>query len=184
MLKLVEDAASRTAVRVTKNIVRAHPVPCANEKGVADAGAGVMTEGVNFSAAWSLSEELCRHSDIRSNDINAILETYGVEAARESIVSEIKGVFGVYGINVNFRHLGLIADFMTRNGGYTPMNRAGMWNCPSPLQQMSFETTCTFLSQAAQDGTHDSLESPSARIVAGCAPRVGTGCFDLMVPLS
>lgn len=183
MLRLVEDATEKTAVRVTKGISRAYAVPCANEKGVADAGVGLMTEGVNFGAAWSLSEELCRHKDIRSNDINAILMTYGVEAARESIVSEIKGVFGVYGIDVNFRHLGLIADFMTRSGGYTPMNRAGMWSCPSPLQQMSFETTCTFLTQAAQDGTSDSLESPSARIVAGGAPRVGTGCFDVMMPL-
>lgn len=183
LLKLVEEAANKTAVRVTQFISRAHPVPCIDENGVADAGVGVMTEGVNFAAAWNLSDEVCRHSDIRSNDINAILMTYGVEAARESIVSEIKGVFGVYGINVNFRHLGLIADFMTRNGGYTPMNRAGMWMCPSPLQQMSFETTCTFLTQAAQDGTSDNLESSSARIVAGCTPRVGTGCFDVMMPL-
>jgi DNA-directed RNA polymerase I subunit RPA1 len=184
MLQLAEQAAKMSPIRITKNINRAHVVHCDNEAGVAEAGLGIMTEGVNFEEAWSLPDDLIRHSDIRSNDINAMLMMYGVEAARESIVSEVKGVFGVYGINVSPRHLGLIADFMTRNGEYTPMNRAGMWYCPSPLQQMSFETTCTFLTQAAQDGGRDVLESPSARIVTGSAPRVGTGCFELLFPMS
>lgn len=184
MLQLAEEASQKASVRVTSGISRAHVVQCADSKGAADAGVGVMTEGVNFEEAWMLSEQLCRHNDISSNDIAAMLVRYGVEAARECIVKEIKGVFGVYGINVNIRHLGLIADFMTRGGEYTPMNRAGMWECPSPLQQMSFETTCTFLAQAAQDGSVDRLESPSARIVAGSAPRVGTGCFELMMPLN
>lgn len=184
MLQLAEQAAKISPVRITKNIARAHVVHCENEAGVVEAGIGIMTEGVNFEEAWSLPDDLIRHADIRSNDINAMLLMYGVEAARESIVSEVKGVFGVYGINVNPRHLGLIADFMTRNGEYTPMNRAGMWYCPSPLQQMSFETTCTFLTQAAQDGSRDVLESPSARIVTGSAPRVGTGSFELLFPLA
>jgi DNA-directed RNA polymerase I subunit RPA1 len=184
MLQLAEEASKKASVRVTSGISRAHVVQCADSKGVADAGVGVMTEGVNFEEAWMLSEQLCRHCDISTNDIAAMLVRYGVEAARECIVKEIKGVFGVYGINVNIRHLGLIADFMTRGGEFTPMNRAGMWECPSPFQQMSFETTCTFLTQAAQDGSVDRLESPSARIVAGSAPRVGTGCFELMMPLN
>jgi len=112
-----------------------------------------------------------------------MLCTYGVEAARQSIVSEIQGVFVVYGIDVNPRHLPLIADFMTRTGSFVPMNRMGMSVCPSPLLQMSFETTCTFLTKSALEGETDNMESPSARIVAGSAAKVGTGCFDLMVKL-
>ena len=38
----------------------------------------------------------------------------GVEAARQAITREIKGVFNVYGIGVDPRHLGLIADYMVR----------------------------------------------------------------------
>lgn len=179
MVQLAEQAAHKSNVRETKDITRAYAIECDvdGEKRFA-----VQTEGVNFESAWSL-ESIADTASIKSNDIWKILCTYGVEAARQSIVSEIVGVFGVYGINVNPRHLSLIADFMTRNGSYVPMNRMGITNCPSPFLQMSFETTCTFLSQAAQDGSTEHLESSSARIVAGSVPKVGTGCFDIMFPL-
>ena len=42
-----------------------------------------------------------------------VLKTYGVEAARSTIIQECVSVFGAYGISVNPRHLGLIADYMT-----------------------------------------------------------------------
>lgn len=51
--------------------------------------------------------------NIECNDVASVLKTYGVEAARMIIVNECKGVFGAYGIEVNPRHLGLIADYMT-----------------------------------------------------------------------
>lgn len=49
---------------------------------------------------------------IRSNDIHAILMTYGVEMARATIVDEVSSVFAVYNIDVDRRHLELIADYM------------------------------------------------------------------------
>jgi DNA-directed RNA polymerase I subunit RPA1 len=178
MAPIAEKAAQVTMIRSTKSISNAYAdttstSPCQ-----------VITEGVNFEAAWSLPDTLVNHNAIKSNDIYRILMTFGVEAARASIVSEISGVFAVYGIDVNPRHLSLIADFMTRDGGYTPMNRMGMMACSSPFLQMSFETTCTFLTKAAQEGLIDNHNSPSASIVLGTAPKVGTGCFDLMLPLS
>lgn len=47
-----------------------------------------------------------------SNDIYAILQTYGVEAARRAIIEEMGNVFGAYGIAVDYRHLTVIADYM------------------------------------------------------------------------
>jgi hypothetical protein len=38
--------------------------------------------------------------------------TYGIEMARATIVREMRGVFGVYNIDVDIRHLELIADYM------------------------------------------------------------------------
>lgn len=176
MAQLSEQAAATTMVRSTKNITNAYAV---EEEGQC----AVVTEGVNFEALWAMREGLINVNEIKSNDIWQLLCTYGVEAARHSIVAEIKNVFGVYGINVDPRHLSLIADFMTRNGSFTPLNRAGMMSCPSPFLRMSFESTCTFLTKAAQEGQSDNLQSPSARIVLGGTAKVGTGCFDLMLPL-
>jgi len=50
--------------------------------------------------------------EIYSNDIFAVLQTYGVEMARATILREMKGIFAVYNIDVNRRHLELIADYM------------------------------------------------------------------------
>ena len=181
MVQLIEKACESTNVRSTLKISNVYDTSCTVN---GDKHAAVQTEGVNFNAIWELSPAIVLHNEIRSNDIYELLLTYGVEAARQSIVDEIKGVFGVYGIDVNPRHLSLIADFMTRTGSYIPMNRSGMLNCPSPFVQMSFETTCSFLTKAAQDGLTDTLDSPTGQIVVGNAPKLGTGCFNLMVPMN
>lgn len=179
MVQIVEKAAQLTTIRSTKHISNAFAineeklkVPC------------VQTEGVNFEAIWELPESVINHNELGSNDIYGILQTYGVEAARRSIMNEITNVFGAYGIDVNPRHLSLVADFMTRNGGYVAMNRIGMMECPSTLLQMSFETTCSFMMKAAMEGKFESQESPSSRLVVGSVTKVGTGCFDVMVPVS
>jgi len=112
---------------------------------------------------------------ITSNDINAILETYGVEAARQSIVKEVMSVFGVYGITVDARHLALIADYMTFEGKYRPMNRMGVGASASPFLKMSFETSMNFLTAATVRGSTDNTLSPSARIVLGRVVATGTG---------
>lgn len=181
MAQIVETAASFSMVRSTKNISNAYVTQ--ERSSIPDCPV-VRTEGVNFEAVWALDDSIADMNNLMSNDIHSILMTYGVEAARLSIVNEITSVFGVYGIDVNPRHLSLIADFMTRNGSYAALNRIGMNDCSSPFLQMSFETTCTFLNKAAFEGLSDLQQSPSARIVLGSAPKVGTGCFDLMLPLT
>ncbi|KAH9678838.1 DNA-directed RNA polymerase I subunit 1 [Citrus sinensis] len=141
------------------------------------------TTGVDFHAFWRLQDFI----DVRyiySNNIQAMLETYGVEAARETIIREIKHVFGSYGISVNTRHLSLIADFMTHSGGYRPMSRlGGIAESVSPFSKMTFETASKFIVEAASYGQVDKLDTPSARICLGLPVKMGTGSFDLMQKL-
>jgi hypothetical protein len=59
-------------------------------------------------------ESILEDDEIYSNDIYAILKTYGVEMARAAILREMKGIFAVYNIDVNKRHLELIADYMVQ----------------------------------------------------------------------
>ena len=54
-------------------------------------------------------------------------------------------MFSVYGIDVNPRHLTLVADYMTFTGRIAPFSRTAMASSPSPLQKMTFETTMTFM---------------------------------------
>lgn len=74
-----------------------------------------MTEGVNLKECWKFGYNKVDLNKITTNDIGAILRTYGVEAARTSIIKEMSGVFSVYGIGVDFRHLTIIADYMVRS---------------------------------------------------------------------
>ena len=174
LVTIVERIAPKVRVRQTAGISGA--VVVAASKGAALPH--VQTAGVNFEALAALGRTI-ELNTVRSNDIYAVLQRFGVEAARATIVEQIRSVFDVYGIKVDPRHLGLIADYMTHEGGYTPLNRSGIESCASPLLKMSFETTAHFLKEAAVHGDRDGLASPSAAIVLGKPPKCGTGAFEL-----
>ncbi|KAG8075298.1 hypothetical protein GUJ93_ZPchr0006g45952 [Zizania palustris] len=140
----------------------------------------LQTAGVNFEVFWNLVDCL-NINEVRSNDIHAMLKTYGVEAARATIIQEVSGVFGAYGIDVNMRHLSMIADFMTFDGGYRPMSRQGMGQfSTSPFGKMTFETATKFIVEAASHGEADTLDCPSASVCLGKPVKMGTGSFGLM----
>ncbi|ORY77786.1 DNA-directed RNA polymerase I subunit RPA1 [Protomyces lactucae-debilis] len=179
MVNLVEEAANMTVVQELSGIRRCFRMP---SEGL-DESRLLATEGVNFKAFWN-AEGVISHNDMYSNDIAAIGATYGVEAMRNAIIKEVSGVFAVYGIGVDRRHLSLIADYMTFEGGYKPFNRMGIESNPSPFLKMTYETTCTFLTQASLHGDIDTLDNPSSKIVMGKLAGVGTGAFDVLQDLS
>ncbi|EHK97632.1 putative DNA-directed RNA polymerase I subunit rpa1 [Glarea lozoyensis 74030] len=85
----------------------------------------VQTVGVNLKAMQTYPH-IINPNTISTNDIAAMLANYGVEACRATIIQELAGVFGGHAISVDNRHLNLIADFMTRGGGFSPFNRNGL----------------------------------------------------------
>ena len=173
MVNIIEDICRKCVIREVPRIDRCiHPEP-ENGKRV------LVTEGVNFQAMWD-QEAFIDVDGITSNDVVAVMNTYGVEAARTTIVNEINNVFSRYAISVSFRHLDLIADMMTRQGTYLPFNRQGMETSTSSFMKMSYETTLQFLTKAVLDSDREKLQSPSARIVLGKLNGLGTGSFDVL----
>ena len=177
MLALAQRAAANTCVRVTKGIKACYVVQ--DDK---DGSWRVQTDGINFAAALAQGDVIDA-SRIGSNDVYAVLQQYGVEAARATLLAEVRAVFGAYGIAVDARHLSLIADAMTHGGSYRPCSRAGLDSCPSPLLKMSFETATAVLTDAPLRGATDTLESPSSRLVLGRVVAVGTGACGLQFDL-
>ncbi|PSS35416.1 hypothetical protein PHLCEN_2v1571 [Hermanssonia centrifuga] len=147
----------------------------------------LTTNGSNIPGLWQFAcsdaDSLIDEKSIYSNDVYALLITYGVEAARAAILREVGGVFDVYKIDVDSRHLELIADYMTFDGGYKPFNRSGISTNPSPLLKASYETTASFLSDATLHGDFDDLTTPSGNIVVGRLNLTGTGVFDVVMPV-
>nr|XP_019937154.1 PREDICTED: DNA-directed RNA polymerase I subunit RPA1 [Paralichthys olivaceus] len=140
------------------------------------------TEGINMHEMFKYSDIL-NINRLYSNEVHAMANTYGIEVALKVIEKEIKDVFAVYGIEVDPRHLSLVADYMCFEGVYKPLNRHAIRSNSSPLQQMTFETSYKFLKQATMLGSHDQLVSPSACLVVGKVVRGGTGLFELKQPL-
>lgn len=178
MLDVVQRAIKKTMVRQTAGIGACRVV----QERTGDKEFVIHATGVNI-------REMQKHSDridanrIETNDIAAVLSTYGVEACRATIVRELSEVFGSHGITVDNRHLNLIADYMTRNGDFTPFNRLGLHGNVSPFTKMSFETTLAFLKDAVLEGDWDELATPSGRLVTGRLGKLGTGSFDILTRL-
>ncbi|KAI8391772.1 uncharacterized protein BYT42DRAFT_642179 [Radiomyces spectabilis] len=180
MVSLIEKSCSRVIVHEIKGIERCFEYINPTEN---DTAKRLQTEGVNLRGMWDHSN-IIDVNYIDTNDIAAILRTYGVEAARNAIIKEVASVFGVYGITVDRRHLTLIADYMTFEGGYKPFSRIGIGSNVSPFLKMSFESTCKFLTEATLHGDFDDLQSPSSRIVVGKPFEGGTGSFEVLQPLT
>ncbi|KAH8712233.1 DNA-directed RNA polymerase-like protein I subunit [Phaeosphaeriaceae sp. PMI808] len=177
MLNHVEAAADFSTIHVIPGITSA---VYAAGKDVEEPV--IMTEGSNLLAMREFGN-IIDVNRIFTNDIVAMLNLYGVEACRATIVREIHAVFSGHGIAVDLRHLNLIADTMTKGGGFTPFNRIGLKANVSPFMKMSFETTVGFLKDAVLERDWDDLANPSARIVVGRLGRLGTGAFDVLAPV-
>eukprot|EP00928_Gymnodinium_smaydae_P029135 TRINITY_DN22024_c0_g1_i1.p1 TRINITY_DN22024_c0_g1~~TRINITY_DN22024_c0_g1_i1.p1 ORF type:complete len:1780 (+),score=378.23 TRINITY_DN22024_c0_g1_i1:126-5465(+) len=143
----------------------------------------IECEGVNLNMFNQMTEGTVDVARMQTNHIRAIYEMYGIEAVRASIAGEVRAVFGHYGIEVNHRHLSLIADYMCQDGKLKAFSRMGMNTNMSPWQQMSFETTMQYLSLACQDGVADAMASPASSIVLGQIPQLGTGMVSLLCDL-
>lgn len=180
MVGLIEESCARTVVHEIKGIQTCFEYVNPTEN---DTSKRLQTEGVNLRGMWPFAD-LIDVNYIDTNDIGAILNTYGVEAARNAIIKEVGAVFGVYGIKVDRRHLTVIADYMTFEGGYKPFSRIGIGSNVAPFLKMSFESTCKFLTEATLHGDYDTLDSPSSRIVVGRVVEGGTGSFDVLQPLT
>ncbi|CAL8094787.1 unnamed protein product [Orchesella dallaii] len=117
-----------------------------------------------------------------SNDICEIFTVLGIEAVRKSVEKEMNMVLQFYGLYVNYRHLALLCDVMTAKGHLMAITRHGINRQDTgPLMRCSFEETVDVLMDAASHAEVDPMRGVSENIILGQLPRMGTGCFDLLL---
>ncbi|WVZ04486.1 hypothetical protein V8G54_025292 [Vigna mungo] len=116
-----------------------------------------------------------------SNHILEVRETLGIEAARECIVKEIKyTMVDTHGMNIDTRHMMLLADVMTSTGNILGINRFGISKMgKSVLMLASFERTADILFQASVRGRDDSIGGVSESIIMGIPISIGTGMIKV-----
>lgn len=180
LISVVERVCRASVVHEIPRISRIMiPPPVPGETDVA-----LTAEGINLTGLWDFGFGVIDLDRLYTNDIGALLYTYGVEAARAAIVKELKGIFDTYGIGVSMRHLYLIADYQTAFGDFRPFSRGGLADAPSPLLKASFEMTMAFLSGAALFQESDDFTSPSSNIVVGRPVITGTGATSVHMPVA
>ncbi|MDO8511374.1 MAG: DNA-directed RNA polymerase subunit A'' [Nanoarchaeota archaeon] len=142
----------------------------------------VLTSGTNLKDILALPEV----DEVRTttNDIYEIYETLGVEAAREAIIREVFKVIEAQGLNIDVRHIMLVADIMCATGVVKGVTRYGVVKeKASVLARASFETPIKHLINAALEGEVDYLTSVVENVMINQPVPVGTGLPGLVTKM-
>ncbi|KAJ1558877.1 DNA-directed RNA polymerase II subunit rpb1 [Nowakowskiella sp. JEL0078] len=140
----------------------------------------LVTDGINLSEV--LAEEDIDPVKTISNSTTEILKVLGVEAARASVLNELRMVLDFNGSYVNYRHLALLCDIMTHRGQLMAITRHGINRTEAGvLARCSFEETVELLLEGAGFGALDTCKGVSEKIILGQLAPVGTGHFDLLL---
>jgi DNA-directed RNA polymerase II subunit RPB1 len=137
----------------------------------------IDTDGSNFIEV--MNHPAVDPTRLYTTNVYDLLDVLGIEAARGILLSEIDSLFADAG--VNYRHLGLLIDSMTRNGRLMSVDRYGInKNNIGPLAKASFEETEKILLRAALFGEMDPVTGVSSKIMTGQPMRGGTTFAQLL----
>jgi DNA-directed RNA polymerase subunit A" len=140
----------------------------------------LYTEGTNLKGV--LRTKGVDSTRTVSNHIHEVAETLGVEAARQVIIHEATGVLEEQGLDVDIRHIMLVADLMTATGDIRQIGRHGVsGEQSSVLARAAFEVTVKHLIQAAVMGEEDKLQGITESVIIGQTMPMGTGMIDLLM---
>jgi DNA-directed RNA polymerase subunit A" len=139
----------------------------------------IITAGSNLSDVLSLNE--VDSGRTTTNDIFEIENILGVEAARQAIINEVYKVIEAQGLNVDVRHIMLVADTMCASGSINGITRYGIVSeKASVLARASFETPIKHIINAALIGEVDELNSVVENVMLNQPVPIGTGLPGLV----
>jgi len=140
----------------------------------------IYTEGSNLADILQLRG--VDQTRTVTNNINEIEDVLGIEAARNSIIIEAVKTLDEQGLDVDVRHIMLVADMMTHGGDVKQVGRHGVsGEKASVLARASFEVTTKHLLDACIRGEKDKLDGIIENVIAGQPIPLGTGSVELVM---
>lgn len=140
----------------------------------------IVTSGTSLSKV--LDMDFVDASRTTSNDIHEVCAVLGIEAARQAIIEEVSRVVEAQGLNIDIRHVMLVADTMTVGGEVKGITRYGVVSeKASVLARASFETPIKHLINASVSGEVDRLNSVVENVMLNQPVPLGTGMPRLMM---
>tara|TARA_B110000467_G_scaffold164212_1_gene192541 strand:- start:1361 stop:2923 length:1563 start_codon:yes stop_codon:yes gene_type:complete len=138
----------------------------------------LSTIGSNLSRVSEI--ETIDRSRTYTNNIIEIYDHLGIEAARQAIVNELQATLDGARLEVDTRHLLLVADVMTSEGEVRAIGRHGVSGTKhSILARAAFEVTVNHLLKAGIIGERDHLTGVAENIIVGQPISLGTGSVEL-----
>lgn len=142
----------------------------------------ILTAGTNLKEIVSMPEVDGERTT--SNDIYEVESVLGIEAARQAIINEVYKVIEAQGLNINIRHIMLVADIMCASGKIKGITRYGVVSeKASVLARASFETPIKHLINAAIEGEVDCLSSVVENVIINQPVPIGTGLPSLVTKM-
>jgi DNA-directed RNA polymerase subunit A" len=142
----------------------------------------VLTSGTNLKDVLILPEVDVTRTF--SNDIYEVRAVLGIEAARQAIINEVYKVIESQGLNINIRHIMLVADIMTATAEVKGITRYGVVSDKaSVLARASFETPIKHLINASLEGEVDELTSVVENVMINQPVPLGTGLPSLITKM-
>ena len=142
----------------------------------------IRTEGSNLEQ--TLETEGVDPARTTSNNMHEVAEVLGIEAARNVIIKEATAVLEEQGLDVDVRHVMLVADAMTASGEVLQVGRHGVsGEKASTLAKAAFEITIPTIVDAAIKGTRDTLRGVAENVIVGQQVPMGTGLIEVYMTM-
>jgi DNA-directed RNA polymerase subunit A" len=142
----------------------------------------IKTEGTNMQGVIQI--EGVDTSRSVSNHIHEIEKLYGIEAARTMIIVEAQKVLEQQGLDVDLRHLLILADLMCHSGTIQSIGRHGISGSKSSVfARAAFEVTVNQLLDAGLYGEEEKLLGIPENVIIGQVAKIGTGSVNVMFDL-
>jgi DNA-directed RNA polymerase subunit A' len=142
----------------------------------------IRTEGSGLDVA--LNQPGVDKKRTISNNVHEVAEVLGIEAARNVLIKEAMAVLDEQGLDVDIRHVMLVADMMTNSGVVLQVGRHGIsGEKSSTLAKAAFEITIPTIVDAAVKGTKDMLRGVAENVIVGRQVPMGTGLIDVYMSM-
>ncbi len=171
----LKEKAKGTYISGVKGVKQVLPVKSGNEF-------MILTSGSNLKEVFKIKE--VDYSRTTSNDIHEVKKVLGIEATRQTVINESIKVMEDQGLDVDLRHIMLIADLITNTGLVKGITRSGITGeKESVLARASFETPIKHIVNASLLGEEDYLNSVIENVMLNQPVPLGTGLPDLVVKM-
>ncbi len=139
----------------------------------------ITTMGSNFAKIMTFNEIDIKRS--YTNNIHEMASVLGIEAGRNTIIRETKITMQQQGLDIDVRHVLLVADMMTFTGEIKAIGRYGVAGMKSSiLTRAGFEETIKHLVRASVRQEEDKFDAIFDNVMVNQQVPIGTGMFELI----